>query len=77
MFFETDPAKRAEWRPIKEFREGPGTTDELVIVIDINDPKGVTVAYVDDVYYEGGPWTHFAELPLLTDEMVEKLKEEM
>lgn len=72
MFFETDPAKRAEWRPIKEAHEGHGP----VVVIDINDPGGVTIAWSDDIY-EGCPWTHFAELPLLTDEMVEKLKEEM
>ncbi len=74
MRIETDPATRAKWRPISEFHE------ELqpVVVIDIDDPGGVMLAWHDDIVRDleenPGAWTHFAELPLLTNEMAEEIK---
>jgi hypothetical protein len=63
---EKDPAKRAEWRPIEDYHEEYG----LVVVIDIYDPGGVSLSWDEDI---PGTWTHFAELPLLTNEMAEEL----
>ena len=60
-------AKRAKWRPITEVHEEFGP----VVVIDANDPGGVTVQWPGEIALDddGTRWTHFAELPLLTNEM--------
>lgn len=70
--FCCEHARRAQWRPIGDFYE------ELqpVVVIDIRDPGNVAVAWNDDIT-EDSDWTHFAELPQLTNEQAEDLEEEM
>lgn len=64
-------ALRAKWRPIAEIHEDYCPC----VAIDIHDPGNVAVVDIRDEDYDDSDWTHFALLPLLTNEMAEAMVE--
>lgn len=64
---------RAKWRPISEIHEDYS----LCVLIDINGPGGATVGSCMDTDWDESQWTHFAQMPELTNEEAERLIAEM
>ncbi len=60
---------RYRWRPIEEIHEDYS----LCVLIDIHDPGGAEVGSNLDTDYDESQWTHFAQLPELTNDEAERL----
>lgn len=64
--------ERARWRPISEMHEDFGTC----ICIDINDPGAMWLGNHCSLDWDESRWTHFAQIPSLTNEQAEAMKAE-
>jgi hypothetical protein len=64
-------AERYRWRTVEEAHEDFGEC----VYIDINDPGNACIAHVCDLGYSDTvePFTHFAQLPKLTEQIAEEL----
>ncbi len=62
-----------KWRPIDELHEDFG----LCLLIDIRDPGGVIVGSVLDDDFDESTWTHFHELPELSNADADRMIAEL
>ena len=58
------------WRPIAEIHEDHGAC----VVLRVDDPGSLAVMSCLDENFDSDDWTHFAEVPKLTNEEAERLK---
>lgn len=65
----TDAINRYRWRPIADIHEDYGEC----ILLDINDPGGPEIGNNCSLWFDEEDWTHFAQLPELTNEMADEM----
>lgn len=63
-------ALRAKWRPISAIHEDYCPA----LAMHVDYPGSVAVVDIRSDDFDAAQWTHFALLPLLTNEMAEELK---